>query len=246
VAQPQIENGHTKIANEILEHLMSVHLSPNQWQVLLCIIRKTYGFHKKVDYIANYQITVATNLGKTVVSRALHNLESRNMITRKGKYIGFQKDWESWAELAELPTLDVKLAEQSTPEKLAIRSPKLAILPTELAGLLTKVSSPVVAQKKKDTLTKDTLTKERYGEFDNVLLADVEYQKLQDRFGDRVKALIETLSQGIESKGYKYKSHYAAILTWERREQGGSHGKDREKGIPGNRPAGAFDDIESD
>ena len=56
MANPQLEDGYTEIANEILEALMRLHLSPNQWQVILCIIRKTYGFKKKVDYIANSQI----------------------------------------------------------------------------------------------------------------------------------------------------------------------------------------------
>ena len=108
MAEPQLEDGYTQIANEILEHLVKMHLSPNQWQVLLCIIRKTYGFHKKVDYLANIQIGEATGLGKTVVSRVLHNLSDMQLITRKGKYIGFQKDWEKWQELANLLTFESK------------------------------------------------------------------------------------------------------------------------------------------
>lgn len=67
-----------------------------------------------------------------------------------------------------------------------------------------------------------------YGKFENVFLSDTEYKKLIDTLGDaRAKELIEDLSVGIESKGYKYKSHYAAILSWERRDrkggQGGTH-----------------------
>ncbi len=100
MARPQLEDGHTRIANEILEHLIKMHLSSNQWQVLLCIIRKTYGFHKKVDYIANFQIVEATGLCKAVVSRTLHCLSDMKLIDRKGKFIGFQKDWESWQMLA--------------------------------------------------------------------------------------------------------------------------------------------------
>ena len=84
MANPQLENGHTQIANEILEHLIKLHLSSNQWQVLLCIIRKTYGFHKKVDYIANKQIVEATGLCKAVVSRSLAKLEKMAVITRTG------------------------------------------------------------------------------------------------------------------------------------------------------------------
>ena len=219
MAKPQLENGHTQIANEILEHLMRIHLSANQWRVLMCIIRKTYGFHKKVDYIANFQIVEATGLCKAVVSRTLKGLSYLNVITRKGKYIGFQKDWEAWKELAISSTLDVKLAGQSTNEKLTISSTELAISSTELTESSTKVSSPAVAQKKKETIQKK-LFKRKYGEFDNVLLADEEYQKLKDKFGmGGTNEWIEALSRGIESKGYKFHSHYATILNWEHREQ---------------------------
>lgn len=70
--------------------------------------------------------------------------------------------------------------------------------------------------------------KKRYGEFNNVLLTDSEYGKLLKRFGeDRAKHWIKSLSEGIESKGYKYHSHYATILRWVEREekrQGGNNG----------------------
>jgi len=168
MAKPQLENGHTQIANEILEHLMRMYLPPNQWQVLLCIIRKTYGFHKKVDWIANSQIIEATGLVKSTVSRALKALEQQKLITRNKKSIGFQKDWEKWQrvssianklKLAELSTLDTKLAGQLTNKKLAIPQPKLADRKPKLAELSTKVSSLTPTQKIKDTLTKDTLQK---------------------------------------------------------------------------------------
>lgn len=225
MARPQLENGHTQIANEILECLMRVHLSPNQWQVLLCIIRKTYGFHKKVDYIANFQIIQATGLCKAVVSRALRELEDKNLITRKGKYIGFQKDWEKWGKLAVSSTIDAKLANQSTSEKLAILHEKVSNSAEQLAISATKVSSPASTQKIKETITKDTIQKKgmpkkSYGEFSNVLLTDEEYKKIEQIFGGNgVINWIEELSRGIASKGYKYKNHYATILTWARRDE---------------------------
>ena len=160
------EDRFTQIPNEAVERLMKIHLSPNQWQVLLCIIRKTYGFHKKVDYIANFQIMEATNLGKTVVSRVLHKLNDMKLITRKGKYIGLREDWELWEKLAISSTSGAKLAGQLTVKKLAISSPKLAISSSELAEQSTKVSSPDVTQKKKETTTKETIQKkERFEVF---------------------------------------------------------------------------------
>lgn len=100
MANPQPEDKYTQIANEILERLIKFHLSPNQWQVVLCIIRKTFGFHKNVDYIANFQIVEATGLCKAVVSRALEALTKMKMIQRTGKNIGLQTDWGQWEKLA--------------------------------------------------------------------------------------------------------------------------------------------------
>lgn len=202
------EPGYTQIPHKALEKLAKTSLSPSQWRVFVYIIRKTLGWHKKVDYIANYQIAEATGLCKAVVSRCLKELNDMQLITRKGKLIGFQKDWEQWG----------KLAESSTSEKLAIPSTELAELSTELTKSATKVDGCAVTQNKKDTIQKK-LYKRKYGEFKNVFLSDEEYQKLKDRFGEGLNEMIETLSIGIESKGYKYKSHYATILNWKRREE---------------------------
>jgi hypothetical protein len=53
-----------------------------------------------------------------------------------------------------------------------------------------------------------------YGEFKNVLLTDIEYDKLKTKFNGSCERWIDKLSIGIESHGYKYKSHYATILNW--------------------------------
>ncbi len=58
----------------------------------------------------------------------------------------------------------------------------------------------------------------KYGEFENVKLTEEEYNKLVEKLGENnTKVMIEELSTGIASKGYKYKSHYATILSWSRR-----------------------------
>lgn len=64
-------------------------------------------------------------------------------------------------------------------------------------------------------------SKKSFGGFKNVFLTDSEYEKLKGSIGkDKADEEIENLSRGIESKGYKYKSHYATILNWERRHHG--------------------------
>lgn len=63
------------------------------------------------------------------------------------------------------------------------------------------------------------VTKHRYGEYGHVLLTDDELTKLQNRFPNgKWLTKIREMDEAIERKGYKYKSHYLAILDWDRRD----------------------------
>lgn len=68
------------------------------------------------------------------------------------------------------------------------------------------------------SVTKIIPHKHKHGEFKNVLLTAEDLQKLQDRFDDWEER-IDRLSFYVESTGKKYKSHYATILSWARREE---------------------------
>lgn len=59
--------------------------------------------------------------------------------------------------------------------------------------------------------------KHKYGEYNNVLLTDKELEKLKEEYPD-YKQRIENLSNYIASKGAKYKSHYATIRAWARKD----------------------------
>lgn len=61
-----------------------------------------------------------------------------------------------------------------------------------------------------------TNNKKTYGVLNNVLLSDEEYNKIVDA---GLSGLIDELSTYIDSKGAKYKSHYATILSWGRRRE---------------------------
>lgn len=76
---------------------------------------------------------------------------------------------------------------------------------------LSKVKlSKVKLSKEKD--------KDKYGEF--VFLTKDEHQKLVKKFGVKgTEQRIEDLNLGIGSKGYKYKSHYHTILSWQRKNE---------------------------
>ncbi len=61
--------------------------------------------------------------------------------------------------------------------------------------------------------TKDQ--KQKYGEYQNVLLTDSEFEKLKNDFGtEKAKGIINNFSSKKEMMGYKYKSDYLAIRKW--------------------------------
>jgi hypothetical protein len=78
---------------------------------------------------------------------------------------------------------------------------------------------PKAKPKKKKADNPDKPEKHQHGEFKNVLLTDEELKKLQDKFPADWKRRIDDLSFGIKSKGYKYSSHYATILAWDRNDK---------------------------
>ena len=62
-------------------------------------------------------------------------------------------------------------------------------------------------------------TRHKYGSYNNVLLSDEEYQKLQAEFPHDYSERIERLSEYIASTGKTYKSHLATIRMWARKDQ---------------------------
>jgi len=105
MASPQLQNGFTRIANEILEQLSFVQMSGSEWQFVMCLFRKTYGFNKSEDWITGSQIVLMTGLKKERVSEAKRRLLARKIVTEKRNKISFNKDYEKWAELRKNVTV---------------------------------------------------------------------------------------------------------------------------------------------
>ncbi len=102
MANPQTENGFTKIANEILEVLIRTRLSGQELKISLLVIRKTYGFNKKVDFISLTQMAKALACSKIRCAQVVKNLEAMKVLTVNeningvGKSYRFNKDYSQW------------------------------------------------------------------------------------------------------------------------------------------------------
>lgn len=96
MANPQAEKGWTKIADEILEALMRVNLSPYESRVVMAVIRQTYGWKRKEDYITLQKFVKLTRISKPHICHTLKKLMVRNILVKKQKKYALQKNYERW------------------------------------------------------------------------------------------------------------------------------------------------------
>lgn len=78
--KPEIDDGHTKIANELLDAIICSDFSKRQLKILLFIIRKTYGWNKSEDDISRSQIVDETGIKSPHVTTTIQELLELNVI----------------------------------------------------------------------------------------------------------------------------------------------------------------------
>ncbi|HHJ3127104.1 TPA: replication protein [Escherichia coli] len=91
-----IDDGYTRFANELLEAIASADLTARQLKVMLAYVRKTYGFNKKTDRIADEQIAQLTGLPRQNVNKAKKELISMNCLFMDGNKIGVNREVSAW------------------------------------------------------------------------------------------------------------------------------------------------------
>jgi phage replication O-like protein O len=251
MANPQIENGYTKIANEIMDALCRFHPGGAEGQVLWSIIRKTYGWNKKADKISIKQLSELTGLSRRTIIYAIQNLEAKNMIiVQRGKtgllnnvnLLSFQKDYKKWVVQEKDGS-----ARKGKSYKLTIQKQKDNY---RAGGSARNSGSARNAQKvvqetvpdiqflapTKDTITKNN-TKERGAKshFTPPTATEVEnYCKESGHIIDAQRFIDFYTAKGWMIGKNKMKDWKAAVRNWAQREKGEHHAG---QGISqGNRP----------
>jgi|GEM_PF-4088929 len=149
MANPQRENGHIDIANELVDHLCKYRLSGQEYQVLWVVIRKTWGYatlgeagkpmkgedgqvvKKKQDHIPLSQFAGLTGIDRRKCHKLLQTLVEKNVVrrivTQRGdrKIIsyGFQKDYDKW-KLSPRKVTATQMDDNLSSKKVSKLSPK--------------------------------------------------------------------------------------------------------------------------
>jgi len=80
----KLKPNFTQIPNFFFDELMA-QLKDSEFRCLMLIARKTYGFHKDIDKIANSQFIKFTGLSKRGIQNGLKYLLEKGIITRHEK-----------------------------------------------------------------------------------------------------------------------------------------------------------------
>jgi phage replication O-like protein O len=103
VADVQLENGYTRIANELLEAVCLTPFIATHLKIILLCWRFTYGFGRKQAELSVSFISKATGISRRYVSEGLNELIKSKVLTvihestySKPRIIAFNKNYKEW------------------------------------------------------------------------------------------------------------------------------------------------------
>ncbi len=103
MAKAQLENGYTKIANELLEKACSTQLNTNEFRVFFAIVRLSYGWNQKTtaNRASGNVLAEMTRLRIDKVYAAIKSLKCRRIIeaqaTKAANEYKINTDIEKWS-----------------------------------------------------------------------------------------------------------------------------------------------------
>lgn len=197
VVKADTDEGYTRIANTLLESIYQADLSAKQIRVFLAIVRKTYGFCQKLDWISSTQIAELINYSgdSTNIRSDIRVLKERNFLVSEGKKIGpnpIVSEWELTKRIKNNPD-----RKQSGGGLKTIRG-RIENNPEN--GLKT------IHTKEKRNLSKETNTKERGEAPASPKRVVVPYQEILNLYHEilpmcpQVKKLTKARSQQIKAR----------------------------------------------
>lgn len=103
MASPQVENGYTKIASELLDAIMRYKCGGIQKDIIMCVIRYTYGYQRKEHFLGTGFIANAIGRNSRRVAQEIEKLIERNVLIEVRSYtenspriLKLNKNYDNW------------------------------------------------------------------------------------------------------------------------------------------------------
>jgi phage replication O-like protein O len=130
ICSPQLEKGHTRIANELLEAIIAYPFNATELKIIFVVIRKTYGWKKKTAPISYGHLAKLIGIDKRHVRRSLNKLIHDRIIlkerNRTSNILGLNKHylgWKLWITLKDRGLYTPKVG-ADTPSGGGLQAPK--------------------------------------------------------------------------------------------------------------------------
>lgn len=119
----QLENGFTKVANELFEIIPFYKFNGSQFSIIITVLRFTYGFNRKDHDISITFLTNATGIKRTQVDRELNTLLENKVINvtkestkTEARKLSLNKHYEQWLIPRRYPLIRGQCPKKSIPE----------------------------------------------------------------------------------------------------------------------------------
>ncbi|WP_058912843.1 replication protein [Entomohabitans teleogrylli] len=219
------DDGFTRLANELYEELIGANLTRNQAKVAHAVCRKTYGFNKRMDRIADAQIAQLTRLPRQKVNAVKNELIGMRVLITEGGLIGPNKNLNEW----NIPP--VKSGPKCHHDSYSHHDSDT--VPTIVTKIVTKT---VTDLSPKQGHTKDTITKDNKDNINIPPIVPLESAKkkpvkratqfpvgftptdgnrtLAENLGVDLRGEMEAFADYHQSKGSTFRDWSLALNTW--------------------------------
>uniref|UniRef100_UPI003CFFE3CF replication protein n=1 Tax=Caloranaerobacter sp. DY30410 TaxID=3238305 RepID=UPI003CFFE3CF len=134
MANPQVEDGFTKIANELLEVIYRVKFNATQLKILLFVMRYTYGFSRKEHELSINFISKGINVSKRYVTSELNKLIEMKVILvvkehtdTSSRVLKLNKNYDEWLvrgiEVQQVKNSSTGEEKHNTPDEELFNTP---------------------------------------------------------------------------------------------------------------------------
>ncbi len=206
MANPQLDNGYIRIANELYIEIYKADLSASELRIVLFIMYQTYGFNKKTKKLSANYISNSIGIPVKTIRRAISTLIDKNILVAKSngknntaKSYGIQKDYEKWV-----------LKNEYTPTQKKVSPQMSSPLPTN--GVLK--NEPLGTQKCVFDYSKMSTNKRQYNK-DNII-KDSSSRTTTDQNAN--KPTLDDVFVYVRKKGYRFDPtkffRYYEIIGW--------------------------------
>lgn len=219
MASPQVENGYTRIANELLEAMMRFNFTRHEARVVLCVIRETYGRGKKQVILTHKEISTMTRISRSHISRTISKLVPKLVLIRQTrtksdtKYkqlYEINKNYDEWVEKL-VPKVTPKTRTKSGTKTRTKSDTSFQTLPLYERKERKSATSKKWIYKNKQPVPPDFCLTSDLKSYGQKLLA--KHQLVID-----LEDFTEDFILKCKSKGFKYKDFRAAWQTWLRNQ----------------------------